>query len=56
MKNAKKNYCYLIRRKRDGKLFCTYGNFKAESVPDLYKKITFQIRTKKLLDTNKILR
>lgn len=28
MKNAKKNYCYLIRRKRDGKLFCTYGNFK----------------------------
>lgn len=28
MKNVKKNYCYLVRRKRDGKLFCTYGNFK----------------------------
>lgn len=27
MKNVKKNYCYLVRRKRDGKLFCTYGNF-----------------------------
>ena len=28
MKNVKKNYCYWVRRKRDGKLFCTYGNFK----------------------------
>lgn len=24
----RKRYCYLIRRKRDGKLFCTFGNFK----------------------------
>lgn len=24
----KKNYCYLIRRVRDGALFCAYGNFR----------------------------
>ena len=24
----KKNYCYLIERKKDGKRFCTFGNFK----------------------------
>ena len=24
----KKQYTYLVKRKRDGKLFCTYGNFK----------------------------
>lgn len=26
--NKKKRYCYLIRRNRDGELFCAYGNFK----------------------------
>lgn len=27
-KTKRKSYIYLIRRTRDGELFCTYGNFK----------------------------